>query len=156
MVQRKGLGQHLKDNYYSTSEGVIRRLKTYRQWEAHRPVGSVNPQGYLTMCVLGRRLSNHRVVYFLTHGEWPDLIDHIDGDKLNNSVRNLRVATRSENAKNIHKAHKDSESGHLGVLLRKDTGKYSVRFQDRHLGCFSTVEEAVEVYGLEKTKSFAT
>lgn len=51
----------------------------------------------------------HRVVYFLATGKQPKLLDHIDRNKLNNSVTNLREATASENqwnrdSKNIYKS----------------------------------------------------
>lgn len=57
----------------------------------------------------------HRVAWAIHHGYWPtEFIDHIDGNGLNNSIDNLRIATRSTNARN-QPLHRDNKSGVTGV-----------------------------------------
>ena len=110
------------------------------------------------------RCKAHRVAWLLTHGlPVPDLIDHADGDALNNRIGNLRAATTSQNAFNQRKQDRDTTSGVKGVF--RHTRKYpktpfiayiTVDKKTRHLGYFSSLEEAkaareaaaIEVHGL--------
>ncbi len=156
MVQDDKLESYLHRTYYCDCAGRLKRKQTYKQWKAGDEVGTIGTRGYKTLSVMGRRLYVHRIIYFLCMRVWPPLIDHIDGNKLNNMPHNLRAATKSENAKNVHKAHSDSGSGYLGILKRKDTGKYSVRFQGKSLGCYDDIKEAVKVYELARAKSLTS
>jgi hypothetical protein len=56
--------------------------------------------GYLCVQVGQRRYRSHRLAWFLTYGYWPKLIDHIDRNKINNRLSNLREATLAENSRN--------------------------------------------------------
>jgi hypothetical protein len=152
MVQGQSLDDYILSNYHY-SDGKLLRSNTYKKWKAGSEVGTVGARGYKTLSVLGKRLYVHRIIYFLCHGSWPDLIDHINGDKCDNSIGNLREANKSINARNLNKSHKDSESGVLGVTRRKDTGRYSARFCDKSLGCFDTPEEAKFAYDAARNAS---
>ena len=112
-------------------------------------LGYININGY--MCFnrdLGGRsfyYRNHRVVWFLNYGSVPDLLDHIDGDKLNNRVENLRPATNSLNQRNKLSY---GSCKFKGVSMHK--GKYRSRSRQDgkqlHLGYFEAAEEAARVY----------
>jgi len=113
--------------------------------------GSLNSKGYIVIGINGQIYYAHRLAWLWTHGTWPaDQIDHINGDRADNRLSNLREATRSLNAQNIRTASKDSASGFLGISFRKDTGRWQARIQvkDRRLslGYFSTPEEASAAY----------
>ena len=136
---------------YKVSAGKLVRRTTYKQWLAGAEVGAVGKRGYKTLYVLGKRYYVHRLIYLMHHGVLPELIDHINGDKLDNRVENLRESCKEGNALNITNPHKDNVSGMLGVTYRKDTGKYSARFRDKSLGCFDTPEEAHAEYLKHKT-----
>lgn len=57
--------------------------------------------GYERISCGSTSVMTHRLAWFLYHGEWPDkLVDHIDQDKLNNRIENLRLADARENALN--------------------------------------------------------
>ena len=86
--------------------------------------GSLGNSGYYQVRVDGRLTLVHRVVWEMFNGSIPDgmFIDHLDGDKTNNSIRNLRVATRKQNAQNS-KLREDSISGYLGVNRTVNTLK---------------------------------
>ena len=79
------------------------------------------------------------------HGYVPDLIDHIDGNKTNNNIDNLRPATKSENQYNKKKST-DSISGIKGVTWRSETNKWRVRItvdkKDIDVGYAKTLIEA--------------
>lgn len=72
----------------------------------------------------------HRVVYAIHHGAWPELlIDHIDGDRLNNRPENLRDVPDCINKQNLQRGHRDSKSGTTvpGVTWNKKAGKFVVK-----------------------------
>jgi Rieske Fe-S protein len=77
------------------------------------------------------------------------VIDHIDGDGLNNRRANLRLAAHAENMRN-QRLRSDSTSGHKGVNWDSTRGKWVARIwlsgKCRHLGCFTSVESASEAY----------
>lgn len=99
---------------------------------------------------INRRVCNaHRIVYALWKG-WlpsPDLmVDHKDGNGLNNSTSNLRLATNAENQRNRQGACRDSKSGVRGVYEHKQAKKWQAMIQKdgvlKGIGLFSTKAEA--------------
>lgn len=101
--------------------------------------------GYYQDGFQGKYYKAHRVVYYLHHGKWPDgEIDHIDGNRKNNLIANLRDATKSQNIQN--------KKNCKGFWFDKRHGKYLARIrvpgEDRqeYLGWFDTAEEATDAY----------
>lgn len=94
--------------------------------------------------VLGRELSSSEVV------------DHIDGDGLNNSRSNLRLATRHENARN--RTANLNGSGYKGVSWNKNHGAWSARIflsgKNRHLGYFTSIAAAAAAYDIAASEAF--
>ena len=82
--------------------------------------------GYMSVSVKGIKYLEHRIVYYMVHGECPEYIDHIDGNKLNNRIENLRPATSSQNKCNIG-IRADNTSGIKGVSWSKVKGKWTAR-----------------------------
>lgn len=83
--------------------------------------GSIlNSRGYSTVSICGVKYQVHRIIWVLHHGEIPEqmTIDHIDGNRSNNSIENLRCTTYSTNAKN--KKHKLSNTGFQSISESKD------------------------------------
>ena len=115
---------------------------------AGSPAGTIS-LGYLTVTIRGHKARAHRWAWFYTHGEWPKKnIDHIDGDKLNNRISNLREATQAENLQNLRAPRRHNKAGVLGV--RRKHNKWSARItvdgRESHLGNFKTPEEASAAY----------
>jgi hypothetical protein len=76
--------------------------------------GHVGNRGYRIVVVNSRQYMEHRLIWIM-HGNDPvEMLDHIDGDQLNNRIENLRAVTNSENQRN-QKLRKDSTSGIKGV-----------------------------------------
>lgn len=74
---------------------------------------------------MGRRQKAHRVAWAIYYGRWPHgEIDHINRDKTDNRIVNLRLCTRSENNANIQKRPKSSSS-YYGVSWHKRFGKWN-------------------------------
>ena len=67
-----------------------------------RSPNKTTTQGYLSVIVDGKQLLVHRIIYEMHHGEIPNghEIDHIDGDKKNNNIDNLRAVSRAVNSRN--------------------------------------------------------
>jgi hypothetical protein len=104
--------------------------------------------GYLVGRAFGPKLKAHRVVWFLHYNEWPNgELDHINGDKADNRVANLRDVDRSTNMRNT-KISSTNSTGHTGVHYHKANKKYIayIRHEGRlnYLGSFLSLDQAVE------------
>ena len=85
--------------------------------------GCVEVRGYKVIKILGRKYKAHRLIFLYHNGYIPKFIDHIDGNRINNRIENLRVATREQNNQNA-KFRKDNTSGIKGVSWNKRTKKW--------------------------------
>jgi hypothetical protein len=112
--------------------------------------GTISKIGYRYISFKNTRWLAHRLVWLHQTGAWPqEHIDHINGDRADNRIENLRVATRLENNRNV-KRHADNASGFKGVSLHKRTQRYrseiTLAGRKRYLGLFDTPEEAHAAY----------
>ena len=129
---------------YDPLTGIFTRLS-----DCSRACRSDKTKGYLRVFLFGRYFKAHRLAWFLFYGSWPTLqIDHIDGNKENNSINNLRDVSQTINMYNKTKAHSHNCTGVLGVgrVGKKFSAKLKVKEKLIHLGVFNTVEEAGEHY----------
>jgi len=95
----------------------------------------------------GRSYKIHRVIWCHVYGEWPDknmVIDHINGDKKDNRLQNLRLVKHSENSKNLSRS-KVNLSGVVGVHKRgsKWVAQIKNNYKQIFLGSFDNFEDAV-------------
>lgn len=105
--------------------------------------------GYWKVGIRGRYYKAHRLAWFYVHGSWPDgEIDHIDRNGFNNSIKNLRVVSRSQNMQNSN-MRKPSDTGVRGVH-RLPSGRFRAILTANHvthrLGTFDTLEQASAAY----------
>lgn len=89
----------------------------------------------------------HRVAWALHYGEWPSGgIDHEDGDRSNNRIGNLRLATHQQNMQN-KKLYRSNKSGAHGVAFNRRMNRWQAYITEnkrhRHIGTFDTREAAV-------------
>lgn len=89
---------------------------------------------------MGKSMPAHRIIWEMVYGECPDVIDHINGDKHDNRLVNLRNVDRAENMRN-RKLNKRNKSGINGVSTRKD-GKWLVVIRTKYIGLFDNFFEA--------------
>jgi hypothetical protein len=143
------------------SQSLLHELFEYRDgnlyWKSRpsnnvdttKPAGSINRNGYVNIKINRIQHKAHRLVFLMFHDYLPTEIDHIDGNKANNSIENLRVATSSQNNHNKRKV-KNNTSGLKGVDFRKAHGKWRARIvtngKQKHLGYFGSAEEAHDAY----------
>ena len=126
-------------------------------WKISRPngvkagdrAGNVHHSGYRRVSTCGGRFSEHRLIWLHVHGEWPEhLVDHINGVKTDNRLANLRHVVKSVNCQNQKRAHRDSDTGYLGVHRRKNVfvAQITTGGVYQYLGRHATAEKASEVY----------
>jgi hypothetical protein len=112
--------------------------------------------GYTCVSIKHGLYKTHRIVWCWITGTDPSSlqIDHIDGNRSNNTIHNLRLATEAENSCNS-KLRTDNRSGVKGVELRS-SGKYRARVvkNNKHyyLGTFDTAEQAGAAYAVAAAK----
>lgn len=120
--------------------------------------GCVNKQdGRLYIKFQNKQYLAHRLAWLLTHNKWPEqMIDHIDGNPLNNCLANLRDVSNEINQQNRRKAQSNNQTGLLGVNWHEAAGKFVARIRisgkNKHLGYFLTAEAAHEAYLAVKRK----
>lgn len=73
--------------------------------------------GYIEIGIRNKSYRAHHLAWLYTYGEWPkEFIDHIDGNRSNNAISNLRLATNQKNAQNRHSVSSSKiTSQYLGV-----------------------------------------
>lgn len=136
---------------YDGESGELRWRSSKGAAKAGNVAGTKHRRGYVNICLYGKRYGAHRVVWLHVNGEWPKHeIDHVNGDKGDNRIENLRDITHTENTQNIRAAHGRNSCGVLGVTRRKTDGRYvasiCVERRSRILGTFDDAQEAHAVY----------
>lgn len=108
-----------------------------------KSVGFMTVNGYVAIVVNRRRLTAHRLAWYMYHREWPTIVDHINGDKVDNRIANLRLINKAHNAINSRKAN--SASGYRCVYKHGKT-RWTAKFRGPEgivrLGTFSSPELA--------------
>jgi len=140
--------QYLKDLFNYDSDTGIFTWKVKRK--GTRGVGSQagykEKTGYITIRIDGINYAAHRLAWAYEHGYWPSLdLDHIDCNRSNNRLSNLREATRSQNTCNT-KISSNNTSGIKGVMWHKRNKKWCATImlnqKAKWLGYFDNIEEA--------------
>ena len=128
-------------------DGTLYRKISLGRTKAGDKVGFVNNKGYIAVNIDKQCISLHRLIWMMQHGEMPILIDHIDGDRQNNRIENLRLASRYGNAQN-KRMHKNNTSGVKGVHWHKKAKKWRgcvyANGKRNYLGFFENLEDANE------------
>ena len=111
--------------------------------------GSVNAKGHVNLQIDKRMYAAHQVVFALHYNHITREIDHINRNKQDNRVENLRACDSSKNKGNIGLL-RSNQSGYRGVSLNKSTGKYHAQIKisgkQVYLGRFDTAEDAARMY----------
>jgi hypothetical protein len=107
--------------------------------------GSVRNDGYRQVGIKRTDYLLHRLVFMYFHGYMPKYIDHIDGDRSNNKIENLRECTNQQNSFNAS-ISKNNTSGVRGVSWDKERKKWEAKCtmnrKTIHLGRFESLDDA--------------
>ena len=106
--------------------------------------GRTGNHGYRQVGVSGKIYLVHRVIFLMHHGYLPEFLDHIDCNKINNRIENLREATRFQNQCN--RRFVKNSSGIKGVVWHKNNKNWMVQINVngayKYIGSFKDLELA--------------
>lgn len=129
---------------YNSETGIFIWIEpTSRRVKRGDVVGSNHRMGYLEASIFGNRVLLHRLAWFYFYGSWPEgVIDHINGNKKDNRICNLRDVDQVINGMNRTSINKNNSTGIRGVVFHKKSGKYMVRIQEKYVGLFKNISDA--------------
>lgn len=135
---------------YDPETGIFTNRIKRREALVGKVAGHKDGNGYLVISIYGDRYKAHRLAWMYVYGGFPpNLIDHINGNKTDNRIANLRLADRSGNGQNMRKPKSNSPSGLIGAFrFKNDRWRSQIRANGKTiaLGCFDTAEEAHQAY----------
>ena len=118
-------------------------------------VGWIEKNGYMATNVDKKRYRIHRIIFMYHYGWCPDVIDHIDGNRANNRIENLRASSWQKNQFN-KKTSKNNKLGLKGVCIEDGRHKATIKFNNKsmHIGYYDTAEQAHEAYMMKAKEIF--
>lgn len=122
--------------------------------------GCIERQGYCVIRIERKLYQAHRLAWLLTHRKWPDNeIDHINGERSDNRIANLRDVTHFENMQNRKSSpNKSKNPNRLRGTTQTPSGKWQAHIrlngERRYLGLFDSAEDANAAYETAKTMHF--
>jgi YHS domain-containing protein len=143
-MDKEELMQHF---YYDPETGVFSRKS---RKNSH---GSVDVYGYLILKIKGKQYKAHRMAWLYVHGELPNgCIDHINRDKLDNRIVNLRCVSQAENTRNST-IKTNINTGYKGVHIDRTVGtkkRFATKVKGKTYRFYSALE--AHKFRLEKLK----
>ncbi len=109
---------------------------------AGKTATSIAVTGYRETSIFAVKVSAHRLIWMMVHGEWPQNIDHINGDRTDNRIANLRNVSTEENNRNLSR-RVTNKSGCTGVYWVSSHGKWRASIGTRIIGMFLSKEAAI-------------
>lgn len=132
--------------HYEPSTGVFtwrdRPGSKFKKSCVGKVAGAVTSKGYIRIRILSVNYYAHQLAYFYVHGEQPlSRLEHIDGDKTNNTISNIRETDYVLTAA----AYKPKSSTFFkGVSQRGN--RFQARIQHTYIGAYDSAEEAHDAY----------
>lgn len=145
ILDREGLLRRLA---YDSATGIFTWKKVPGQGGGIRAVraGNISLRGYREIRVDGKLWKAHRLAWLIVHGEFPPIgqePDHINGDRDDNRISNLRLATRSQNnANQLVKPGRRFKGAYLEAWTGRWLAKLGVGGKSLNLGRYDTEEDA--------------
>lgn len=132
---------------YVPDTGQFTWNKARRRCRPGDPTGCRMNNGYICIRVDNVLYTAHRLAWLYSYGAWPEhQLDHINKDRADNRLCNLRTATNAENAQNTKR--RDNKSGYTGVYKENARWKAEIKlnYKTIRLGLFDTPEQAHAAY----------
>ena len=122
----------------------------FHRWNgayAGREAGRITAAGYRNIKIMGGAYQAHRIIWKMAHGDEPREIDHINRDKSDNRIDNLRAVSRSLNMRNKGRTANNT-SGEKNIHWMPRLNKWTVQLVvpgkgQRQLAYCATIEDAV-------------
>jgi len=149
--------KHLKEILdYDKETGLFTwKVKKSKKIKAGKIAGTLNNRGYTVITIDEKKYSAHRLAFLYEYMRFPEEIDHINHDKLDNRICNLKEVSHKENLKN-QPMRKNNTSGVSGVCWKKDCEKWVVQIsangKNKTIGCFTCINEAKQAREEAKIK----
>jgi len=136
VLSKEFLDKHFECDF---ENGLLYRNGKICGWEDHR---------YIRVAINKKKYYIHRIIWIMKYGYEPNTIYHIDGNRKNNNINNLRDVTCIENTKNS-KLKKNNKTGYSGVWFCESSKRYHSSINDNkkkiHLGCFENLSDAIAI-----------
>ena len=148
---------HAMFAYIPETGKMIHLYTTQGGKQAGQEAGSPHNAGYLQIMIRRKKYLIHRLIWLYVYGKWPTQIDHINGQRSDNRLKNLRECTYSQNHGN-KRMNRNNTSGSKGVYLDKRDGAWFVYVANEYKGRYKTKQEAADAYDVfaqEHFKEFA-
>jgi hypothetical protein len=149
--------QRLQELFSYQDGNLVRKITVAGNAKAGSIAGSYHNKGYVQVYVDGKNYLLHRLIYLYHKGYMPNLLDHINNNKQDNSIENLREATYSQNQQN-KKVQCTNKLQLKGAVYHPGKNKWQGRIQLNKkkisLGYFNTAEQAHEAYKIAAVKYF--
>ena len=131
---------------YSPATGVFTARHNRRKWVAGKEVGTTNSHGYRQISIDGKIYLAHRLAWLWATGKWPSTgLDHINRQRDDNRILNLREATQAQNLQN-----RKAAGCYFHKVNRNWVAQIKVNQKVQHIGVFATKEEATAAYQAAK------
>ena len=128
------------ENYAVSNTGKVLNIKSQKHLNQRE-----SENGYMKVHIQDKEYKVHRLMAmaYLNNLENKPVVDHIDGNRVNNIITNLRWATKSENSRNS-KISSTNTSGIKGVRIENGRWRVQIRIngKNKHIGYYNTIEEA--------------
>lgn len=133
---------------YDSDTGCVTYRVRRGRIRAGTPAGSLKVTGYVEVHVDGHMVRRARLAWALMHGRWPEhVIDHINHNRSDDRITNLRDVTHTENQRNQSGVRRNNTSGCVGVSFHKKKRRYAatiyVNGKSVFLGEFRDLESAI-------------
>ena len=133
--------------YYANGILCWKKQSKNKSRNLNSECGSIHHTGYRVVHFMNKQFRIHRLIFLYHHGYLPKCIDHIDGNKLNNKIENLREATIKQNGWN-RKLSSNNKTGIKGISWVKKYNKWQVycktNYKSYFLGYFDSFNDAKE------------
>lgn len=132
---------------YSPDTGKIYSLRSRGNIKAGKELGTSKGDGYKTLDLCGRTFLFHRAAFAMHNGFWPEMVDHINGDREDNRATNLRASNKLLNARN---AASKNGNRFRGACSRNGRWEVAIRHQGKqvYIGRFKNEVEAAYAYDM--------
>jgi len=135
------------NHLFEYKDGSLYWKNPVQKQKCGKLVGFDSGNGYKRVDIKGKQYSVHRIVFFMHHGYFPKMVDHIDGNGTNNAIENLREADSSQNMMNSVKKQKNT-SGYRNVFFHNQRNHWVIRITINKKTKFFGSYEDVELAGL--------